>query len=418
MPTRDIIVVGASAGGVQVLTELVRGLPKDLPAAVFVVIHTSPTSPSVLPQLLDRAGPLPAAHAEDGEAIAHSRIYVAQPDYHLLLSPLGIIIAHGPRENGFRPAVDPLFRTAARSFGSRVIGVVLSGGLDDGTEGLTLIKRFGGIAIAQDPDEAVFPSMPASAINNVDVDHVLKVSEMPAVLTQLARESVPESAAVMTQGDGNARDLAESGDHSLLTGDIPGPPSAFTCPECGGAIWELRDGKLVKYRCHVGHSYTPEGFIAAQSERLEGALWTALRALEENAAVRRRMADRAENWPGIARQFSLQAEESESRASVIREILLSDKVTDGNQSTRLVSARAGAAAERAARSKARNTSKAKSNGKKHSSRANGDGHGNKKARADGHAGKKARSNGHAGKKAQARDNALVPGRASKKAARR
>jgi two-component system chemotaxis response regulator CheB len=217
-------------------------------------------------------------------------------------------------------------------YGPRVVGVVLSGGLDDGTEGLLLVKRHGGVAVAQDPEDAIFPSMPASAIQTVEVDHVLPTSAIAPVLVRLAHQPVAEGALSMAEGNGAARDVAEGGDNALQTG-MPGPPSKFTCPDCGGALWELRDGKLIKYRCHVGHGYTPDGLIAAQSEALETALWSALRALEENADLRRRMARRAAkgNWPQLVRQYEQQATETEERATVIRNLLLSEKSADGHQ---------------------------------------------------------------------------------------
>ena len=334
MPGRDIIVIGASAGGLPALTELVRGLPEDLPAAVFVVVHTSPSSPGILPSILDRAGALPVSHAANGTEILHGQIYVAPPDHHMLIKDGTIGVAKGPKENGFRPAVDPLFRTAARIAGPRAVGIVLSGGLDDGTEGLALIKKYGGTAIVQDPEEADFPSMPASAIANCDVDHVLGVSEMPALLVRLAREPIPEGVLAMAaEANGKGRrapDVAEIGDTSLLSGDLPGPPSGFTCPECGGALWELQGGRLVKYRCHVGHSYTAEGLVAEQTRSLEVALWTGLRALEEYAALRRRMARRAKSssWGNVSTDYEQQAEEAEARASLIRTVLIDNKLPE------------------------------------------------------------------------------------------
>ena len=328
MPGRDIIVIGASAGGVQALMELARGLPEDLPAAVFVVVHTSPISPGILPHIISRAGSLPAAHASDGDAVRHGRIYVAPPDHHLLIKNGTMRVVRGPKENGFRPAVDPLFRTAARVAGPRAIGVVLSGGLDDGTEGLALIKEYGGVAVVQDPDEAPFPSMPASAVAYVQVDHVLPVAEIPAVLARLAREPLPVGALAMKPTNGEEQDVAEIGDASLVTRDLPGPPTAFTCPECGGALWELRQGKLLRFRCHVGHSYTAEGLVAEQTRDLESALWTALRALEEHAGLRRRMAKRARtgSYPAVADEYEKQAQQAEARAGVIRQVLMADEV--------------------------------------------------------------------------------------------
>jgi two-component system, chemotaxis family, protein-glutamate methylesterase/glutaminase len=340
MPGRDIIVIGASAGGVQALMELVSGLPHDFPAAIFVAVHTSPSSPGVLPRLLDRSGPLPCQFAIEDRPIRPGTIMVAPPDHHLLVKRGRVVATRGPKENGFRPAVDPLFRTAARAYGPRVVGVVLSGGLDDGTEGLALIKQLGGVALVQDPEEAAFPSMPTSAVQNVDVDQVLRIGEMPAVLVQLALEPIPAgppdegndpmsddmSNAGSRDGNGEVRDLAEGGDASLQTQDIHVPPSGLTCPECGGAVWELGNGRLTKYRCHVGHSYTPQGLAAAQSEDLEAALWSALRALEESAELRRRMAARSRkgNWEALTTEYERLAAEAEARAGALRKILLAD----------------------------------------------------------------------------------------------
>jgi two-component system chemotaxis response regulator CheB len=334
MQGRDIIVIGCSAGGVQALTEIVRGLPHDLPAAVFVVMHTSPSSPGILPQILDRAGPLPAEHAYDDAHIRPGRIYVAPPDHHLIIKRRAVRIVRGPRENGFRPAVDPLFRTAARAFNKRVIGVILSGGLDDGTEGLLRIKQCGGCAVVQDPEEAVFPSMPAHAIRNVDCDHVVPLAQIPSLLAQLAKEPIPDGAADMSEpdcpidGDDDQRDIAEVGNAALRVGNMTGPPSAFTCPECGGALWELTDDGLIRFRCHVGHGYTGEGLAVEHARKLEAALWTALRALEENAAIRRRMAERSkgQRWESLAGEYERQAKDSEERAALIREVLVVDDI--------------------------------------------------------------------------------------------
>lgn len=330
MPNRDTIVIGASAGGVQALMELLRGLPADLPAAVFVVVHTSPASPGVLPQLLQRAGKLTASHARDGEPVRPGHVFVAPPDHHMLIKSEGksatLCVVRGPKENGFRPAVDPLFRTAARIAGPRTIGVVLSGGLDDGTEGLALIKEYGGIVVVQDPDEAPFPSMPASAIAHVDVDHIVTIAAMSTLLMRLTQKPLSEGADPMSPSEGKEPDVAESGDASLVTGDLPGAPSAFTCPECGGALWELHSGRLLKYRCHIGHAYSAESLVSEQARNLEASLWTALRALEENAALRRRMAERARDGklPAMADEYARLAQDAEARAAQIRQTLMTD----------------------------------------------------------------------------------------------
>jgi two-component system chemotaxis response regulator CheB len=319
---RDIIVLGASAGGLSALTDLVRGLPADFPGTLFVVVHTAPDNPGVLAQILTRAGPLPATLARDGERFMPGRIYVAVPDHHLLLKHDYMRVTRGPKENGFRPAVDPLFRTAARSHGPRVVGVVLSGGLNDGTHGLQQIVERGGLAIAQDPQEALIPSMPMSAIQNVEVHRVLRASAIGPALCELVREVVEEVALSSRE----FVDTAEAGD-SLKVHTPPGKPTPYTCPECGGALWELDEsGKLLRFRCHTGHAFTAESLLSEQEHTLEAVLWSALRALEENAALCRRMADRTERagLDELARRYRDDAGQGEQRAGVLRRVLQRD----------------------------------------------------------------------------------------------
>lgn len=324
MPHRDIVVIGASAGGLQALIELIAPLPLDVPAAVFIVVHTAPDGVGLFPAILERSAGWQVAYAQDQQAIEHRRVYVAPPDHHLLVKRGNVRVVRGPRENRFRPAVDPLFRTASRAYGPRVIGVVLSGGLDDGTHGLELIKRHGGLAIAQDPAEAILPSMPLSAIQNVEVDYVLGAGAIGARLPLLIREQVGEEWSIIPEGT----DVAEGTSDNLTTGHIPGPPSPFTCPECGGALWELEDGKLLRFRCHVGHGFTADSLLVQQDDELEHTLWSALRALEEQAALRRRMALHAEHVGRLtsAREFSEEAKEAERRASALRRVLTRESV--------------------------------------------------------------------------------------------
>jgi two-component system chemotaxis response regulator CheB len=317
--TRDIVVIGASAGGLAVLCELVRGLPRRFPAAVFVAVHTSADNPGVLPQILARFGPLPVAFARDGERIEHGRIYVAPPDHHLLIERDRVRVTHGPKENGFRPAVDPLFRTAARSYGPRAVGLVLSGALNDGTHGLSQIVEAGGVALAQDPQEALIPSMPLSAIQNVEVRRVLRSAEIAAALADVVRESVEDPDCDAPKAPEAALDGA-----SLQDAPPPGAPSGYTCPECGGAMWEINErGRLLRYRCHVGHGFTAETLIARQGTDLEAAMWTALRALEEHIALCRRLAERAgeRGLTGLAARYHRDADEGALRADVIRDAL-------------------------------------------------------------------------------------------------
>jgi two-component system, chemotaxis family, protein-glutamate methylesterase/glutaminase len=312
--TRDLIVVGASAGGVEPLVTLARTLPANLPAAVFVVLHIPPQGRSVLASILDRAGPLHAAPAEDGEPIEHGRIYVAPPDCHLSLDDV-VHVLKGPRENRNRPSVDVLFRSAAQSHGTRVIGVVLSGTLDDGTAGLAAVKNAGGVAIVQEPDETIYPSMPRSAMAEVDVDHVLPSQDIAACLAELVRASdVEESEAMSSDPNGSAQD------ELVIPSD---PPTAFTCPECGGALWERTEGDVLVFRCHVGHAYSQEAFNSAQAEQVEAALWSALRALKEKGALNRRTAGRLADrgLPRRAAELERRAEVADEQAGVLWRLL-------------------------------------------------------------------------------------------------
>lgn len=320
----DIVVVGASAGGVEALVQLARGLPADLPAAVFVVLHVPPTARSALPTILDRAGPLLAAHAQDGESIEHGRIYVAPPDRHLLIKDGQVRVVPGPRENGHRPAADPLFRTAARTYGPRVVGVVLSGALDDGTAGLQAVKMRGGLAVVQSPDDALFSSMPSSALEQVAVDHCLPATEIPPLLTRLAREPAPEGAIAVSEDLDHESKIAELNPTTLQGDDRPGMPSTFSCRECGGVLWELHDRELIRFRCRVGHAYSAETLLAEQADTLEEALWVALRALEENAVLAHRLSDRAQErgQAMVAERFAEREQDALRRAEVIRQALL------------------------------------------------------------------------------------------------
>jgi two-component system chemotaxis response regulator CheB len=323
MPGHDLIVIGGSAGATQALQEIVANLPKDLPAAILVVVHTAPTGPGFLANMLDRSGPLPAERAQDGRRIEPGRIYVAPPNFHLIVKGHQLGVVHGPRENGFRPAVDPLFRTAARAYGARVVGVVLSGGLDDGTEGLLIIKNHQGMAVVQDPSDTAFPSMPASAIAHCEVDMVLPAKQIGEALVRLANTPVPEKALEATPAVETEPDVVEVGEHALQSGKMYGDRNGLTCPECGGALGEESDGNLRRFRCHVGHRYSEQSLMAAQDQFLESALWAGVRALEESAALRRRLARRSNpRWPRIAGEYIEQAKEAEHRAAILRGVVV------------------------------------------------------------------------------------------------
>jgi two-component system chemotaxis response regulator CheB len=322
---RDIVVIGASAGGVEAVAALIEALPADFPAAVFVVVHFPPHVTSVLPRIISRRGSMEAEHAVDGAPIELGRVYVAPPDMHLLLETGHMRLVRGPRENNTRPAVDPLFRSAARAYGPRVIAIVLSGNLDDGSAGLIAVKKRGGLAVVQDPDDALYPGMPSSAIRNAQVDHVVPLGGMAELLTQKAGEAVQEPETHPEAGlYGQETRIAEM-DRDALESDRAGAPSAFACPECHGVLWEVQDGDLTRFRCRVGHAYSMENLLAGQSASLDAALWTAYRALEERAALTDRMAVRMRerNQPALATRYEEQTRETLSRAEAIRRVLTS-----------------------------------------------------------------------------------------------
>ena len=325
MTTHDIIVIGASAGGVEAISTIVAELPRDLRAAILVVLHLS-RGRSVLPEILARSGRLPSTHPKDGERLRYGHIYVAPPDHHMTVEDQTIRVIHGPSENGVRPAVDPLFRSAARSFGTRVVGVILTGSLDDGTAGLAAVKEAGGIAVVQDPAEAFAPSMPRSAMDSVNVDHILPLKEIPVLLATLAREQTP--AAVNGDACGGhlqplEPDLAEM-PIAVHPEDRPGRVSVYSCPECHGSLWEVEEGGILRFRCRVGHIYSPDSMLAAQTDSVDRALWAALRSLEERAALTRRLAERArrKRHHGVAHAFDHRANEAEQHAEVVKGMLV------------------------------------------------------------------------------------------------
>jgi two-component system chemotaxis response regulator CheB len=319
---RDIVAIGASAGGVESLGRLVAALPADLPAAVFVVLHVPPTGTSMLPRILSRAGPLPAGHAVDGSRPEYGRIYVAPPDCHLLLEPDLIRVVRGPRENGHRPAVDPLLRTSARSYGNRACGIVLSGSLDDGTAGLRTVKICGGATLVQDPEDALYPAMPRSAIKLVGPDHILPAEELGAAIAALAKGGTVPSATPQQKARA-ARNGTEKIRPETDEDAQPGRGAAFSCPDCGGALWETDEGGLLHFRCRVGHAYSENGLLHGQADTIEAALWTALRALEERTAFTRRLAGRLRSTgrEQIAARFEERANGTEADSRFLRGII-------------------------------------------------------------------------------------------------
>jgi two-component system chemotaxis response regulator CheB len=323
LPQRDLVVIGASAGGVEALQDIVSRLPADLPASILLSMHVPPRSPGLLPGILSRSGPLPAAHGVDGEELRRGRIYVAPADVHMLVANGHIRLVAGPRENLHRPAIDPLFRSAAVAHGPRVIGVVLTGALDDGTAGMSAVKRCGGVAVVQDPEEATYPSMPASVLRNVRVDHSLPRAEIAALLDRLTREELTAGPREVVPPDMELEVGMAAMDSNEETLDRIGKRSTFTCPECHGTLWEMNEEGALRYRCHVGHAYTGETLLSQQSQGLEDALWASVRAFEENATLSERMAERSRTLGNaeVEARFRQRAETARRRAHDVRSLL-------------------------------------------------------------------------------------------------
>jgi two-component system chemotaxis response regulator CheB len=316
-PTR-VVGIGASAGGVEALLKVVASLPAGLSAAVCIVLHLPPTGRSVLAEILDRASETHVAAARHGEPLVAGRVYVAPPDRHLLVHDGHLALSRGPKVNGVRPSVDMLLQTLALAYGELGVAVVLSGALGDGSAGALAVSAAGGEVFIQDPQEAVVPSMPERALAAVDgAATVLRATEIGAALAGLpALEPRQEEVRPMP-----APDVDPATDEPGARPE--GPPSGFTCPECGGAIWERAEGREVRYRCRVGHTYSEEAMLTEQAGHVESALWTALEVLEERAELLRKVAGRqngADREP-LRRRFDAAAEDALARAQLLRSAL-------------------------------------------------------------------------------------------------
>lgn len=326
MDTRNIIVIGASAGGFAVLRQLVADLPPNLPAALFVVWHMPPDGQGLLSQVLGRAHTLPAADAVDGEAIVLGRIYVAPPDHHLLVEPGRVRVTKGPKEHRFRPAVDPLFRSAAIAYGSRVVGVVLSGALDDGTAGLQAIKRHGGTAVVQDLLDAEVPSMPHSAMRAVAVNYVVRAADLAALLVRLSQEPVAAPPEVAMDDDDKTRIEIRiaAAENALHAGVMQlGSPTPYTCPDCHGVLLALHDGEQVRFRCHTGHAFSADSLLAALTATTEDHLWNALRSLDENVLLLNHLGDHLAEaqQTNLAAMYYQHAQAANAQSQLVRQAL-------------------------------------------------------------------------------------------------
>lgn len=325
---RDIIVVGASAGGVEALKDFVSGFQKDFKGSVFIVLHIPSYSETRLPWILSKAGPLEAVLPNDGDAIEPGKIYVAPNDHHLLLEKGDrVIVRRGPKENRFRPAIDALFRSAAYVYGSRVIGVVLSGYLDDGVSGLWTIQQQGGLAIVQTAEDAAQPQLPQNVQQYVKPDYKLTAHDMGPLISGLVQEPAPERNK-FSQEELKRLEIEviiATKDNAFEMGIMDmGKLTPFTCPECGGALVRLVEANILRYRCHTGHAYTASSLVAEVTETVEGFLWKAMRALEETNMLMNGVARHYEesNNSKDAALFMEKAKSAADRARSIHDLIL------------------------------------------------------------------------------------------------
>ena len=323
MRNHNIIVVGASAGGVDALRKLFSQFPQDLQASFFVVLHVPAESPGLLANIIAQVSPLKVKAATDGEPIQLGHVYVAPADFHLLVKPGYMHLHRGPKENRHRPAIDPLFRSAAVAYRAQTVGVILTGYQDDGTSGLLAIKRCGGIAVVQDPDDADYPEMPQSAITEVEVDYQLPLHKMGSIIQQIVEqpaaliEKVPQDIVMEAR-------IAEQTMSNISGEERLGHLVPMSCPECSGPLWQIDSDKVRRYRCHVGHGFTAKALMADQDEVLENTLWSAMRTMEERANMAFAIAKNEENRGRklTAQIYQERAKISKEHAQTIRKLLV------------------------------------------------------------------------------------------------
>lgn len=332
MARRDIIVIGTSAGGVEALLSFVQSLSPELDASVFIVLHLSPFSTSNLPHILSRAGPLPAVQPRDGEKIEKGKIYIAPPDHHLVLEKGGrMAVKKGPKENRFRPSIDALFRSAALVYGPRTVGIVLSGVMDDGTSGMWNIKQNGGLAIVQDPNEALFPGMIKNVMEYVKVDHVLPAAGIGSFLSQVVAENAPKRPDLTKESMEllQMEVVIATHDNAFEMGILNmGELTTFSCPECKGALVSLGEGEMIRFRCHTGHAFTTSTLLAGVTVQIEEKLWEAMQGLEATNMLLRQIAEhyKKNSRKADAKLFQQKADEIAKRARVIHDFVFAQEL--------------------------------------------------------------------------------------------
>lgn len=327
----DILVVGASAGGVDALKQLITCLPKTFNGYIFIVLHIPAYAPSMLPQILSRCNIFEAVHPVDGDKMERRKIYIAPPDHHLLVEKDIILVRKGPKENRFRPSIDALFRSVAYSYGRRVMGIVLSGVLDDGTSGMWTIKRLGGMTIVQDYLDALHPQMPMNVQQFVEVDFCVPIDEMCQIIaTNTIKEINKKSRLLKTDMELMKIEIniAKQGNAFSMGIMNKGTLTPFTCPECHGALVQFKEGKIIRFRCHTGHAYTASALLAGITKTIEEYLWISMRAVEECAMLLSKLKDdfvRAGNLHA-ASVFGKVEKEHIQRARIMHDLVFAQNV--------------------------------------------------------------------------------------------
>lgn len=320
----QIVVIGASSGGLDALQTVAGGLSHDFPAPICVVIHTSPDSPGVIHEIVGRATDMVTVALRHAQKLEPGKMYFPPPDCHLVVEPGHVRATKGPKENRFRPAIDPLFRTAAQVFGPAAIGVILTGNLDDGTAGLAAIKRLGGRAIVQDPRDALFPAMPQSAMGHVNVDYCVPLAQIAPLLVELTGQLVT-AATVPIPPELETEVRIDRQEESPVAAGLEqiARPSRFTCPDCHGVLLQIVDGNRIRFRCHTGHGYSIDSLLASYSEQIEGSLWNAIRSLEETALFLDELTRHARvaSTVGDADDFASRAADARKDSAAIRQIV-------------------------------------------------------------------------------------------------
>ncbi|MDJ1505891.1 chemotaxis protein CheB [Xanthocytophaga agilis] len=323
MNRHDIVVIGTSAGGLETLITLITPLEKDLPAAVFIVLHLSAASSAEsIVATLQKHTVLPCKVAEANESITYGTIYLAPADCHLLLTDIHIRLTKGPRENGFRPSIDTLFRSAAAYHGSRAIGVILTGMLYDGIVGMDAIRRSKGITIVQDPSEAPYRDMPGNVLLHMDVNYNVPAAEIGILINELVyrqveKHPIPDDikveAAIAERITTSSENVEELGERSV-----------FICPDCGGPLWQMKHGNVVRYRCHAGHAYTAQTLLEDKDRQLEETLWMAMRILEERKNMLISMVNQMEISTAVQAVYEEKIEEVDEYVSRIKRVIMQD----------------------------------------------------------------------------------------------